>query len=53
MFTCFTLQYTLQSVHLNQMLSKSVAVSCLASWYSDPDVMEVTSSLFASLLLAF
>lgn len=36
------LQYYLQSVHLNQILSCSVAVSSLASWYSDPDVLEVT-----------
>lgn len=35
------LQHSLQSVYLNQMLSNSVSVSSLASWYSDPDVMEV------------
>lgn len=35
------IQYALQSVYLNQMLSNSVSVSSLASWYSDPGVMEV------------
>lgn len=45
------LQYYLQSVHLNQMLSNSVAVSSLASWYSDPDVIEVILQAYCLHLL--